>query len=202
MYTLRMSPASPYARKVRMAITAFGLQDQITMQTTDTNDLADSLQSQNPLGRIPVLVTPQGLCVYDSRVILDHLERLAGQALFPASGAARDAALTRAALAEGLIDSAIAWVYAERFARDQPPSTVWRERQQHKIKQALNHLEADIATWPKPSEGLGAPIALACALGYISFRAIHPWSEGRPQLTTWYQQVASTLPGFAATEPA
>ena len=52
MYTLRMSPASPYARKVRMAITAFGLQDQITMQTTDTNDLGDSLQSK-PAGAHP-----------------------------------------------------------------------------------------------------------------------------------------------------
>ena len=46
MYTLRMSPASPYARKVRMTVAAFGLQNQITMQATDTNDLADSLQSQ------------------------------------------------------------------------------------------------------------------------------------------------------------
>ena len=202
MYTLRMSPASPYARKVRMTIAAFGLQNQITMQTTDTNDLADSLQTQNPLGRIPVLITPEGLCLYDSRVILDHLERLANQRLYPAGGAARDAALTRAALAEGVIDSAIAWVYAERFAGEQPPSAVWRDRQQHKIQQALNHLEQDVPHWPGPSEGLGAPIALTCALGYLSFRAITPWQTNHPRLIAWYQKVAPTLPGFADTAPA
>jgi glutathione S-transferase len=201
MYTLRMSPASPYARKVRMTLAAFGLQNQIAMQATDTNDLADSLHSQNPLGRIPVLITPEGLCLYDSRVILDHLERLANQRLFPASGATRDAALTRAALAEGVIDSAIAWVYAERFAGDQPPSTVWRDRQQHKIRQALDHLEQEVLRWPAPSEGLGAPIALACALGYLSFRAITPWQTNRPRLTAWYQEVAIALPGFADTAP-
>ena len=48
------------------------------MQPADPNDAADTLRKQNPLGKIPVLILEDGTAYYDSRVILDYLDHLAG----------------------------------------------------------------------------------------------------------------------------
>ena len=115
MYVLRYSKASPYVRKILLAAHYLGLRDYITLEVADTSDPSDSLREQNPTGRIPVLVKQDGSSIYDSSVIMDFLERQSDNFLFPEKGDLRDLALTQAALAEGLIDSAIQWPGSARL---------------------------------------------------------------------------------------
>ena len=68
---LRSSPASPFARKVRIAAAVLGLANKIEVRETDLNDPADPIRVQNPLGKIPVLILDDGTIYYDSRVILN-----------------------------------------------------------------------------------------------------------------------------------
>ena len=99
MLTLRYSLASPYARKIRIAADILGLADRIEIVGVDLADPADSIRLQNPLGKIPAPVLEDGSSLYDSRVIAEYLDHLAGgDKLFPSrSGAAfRGAALAGA----------------------------------------------------------------------------------------------------------
>ena len=64
----------------RIAIKVLGLESRIDTREADLNDDADCLRTQNPPGKIPTLVLEDGTCLYDSRVILHHLDHLAGRA--------------------------------------------------------------------------------------------------------------------------
>jgi glutathione S-transferase len=108
MLILRYSPASPYARKIRIAADILGLADRIEIAGVDLADPADSIRVQNPLGKIPALVLEDGSSLYDSRVIAEYLDHLAGgEKLFPADPARRFAALRLQALGDGICDAAV-----------------------------------------------------------------------------------------------
>ena len=56
MMILRLTPPSPFGRKVNIAASLLGLSGEIKIESADTNDPADTVRRQNPLGKIPVLV--------------------------------------------------------------------------------------------------------------------------------------------------
>jgi len=56
MMILRSSPASPFARKVRIAMSLLGLADQIEIRDADLNSADDPIRTQNPLGKVPALI--------------------------------------------------------------------------------------------------------------------------------------------------
>ena len=56
MMILRTSAPSPYGRKIKIAASLLNLDKDIKVETADTNDPADTLRIQNPLGKIPILV--------------------------------------------------------------------------------------------------------------------------------------------------
>ena len=199
MYKLTFSPASPYVRKVLLSAYRVRIEGQIMLITVDSQD--DSLlRSQNPLGKIPVLQKPDGFFLFDSRVIIDYFNRLGG-GLIPMNGPERDIVLSRSALAEGLIDASLLVVYSDRYSGGEAPSKVWLELQLGKIERTLDFLENDIVNWSKPSGFDAANIGLGTALDYMSFRDVKEWQLGRPKLQKWFDNIASSLPGFSKTTP-
>ena len=81
MYKLTYSPASPYVRKVRLAGYLSGLNDQIELLNPD-HETHIEMKSNNPLGKIPVLMTPNNQYIFDSRVIVELLNDTSGK-LYP-----------------------------------------------------------------------------------------------------------------------
>ena len=77
MMILRSAAPSPFGRKVQIALALLGL-DDVKIEATDTMDAGGSLRRENPLGKIPVLITEDGTAYYDSRVILEYLDDRAG----------------------------------------------------------------------------------------------------------------------------
>jgi len=198
---LRFSPSSPFARKVRIAVSLLGLDDKIEPRETDLNDPADSIRKQNPLGKIPALVLDDGTTYYDSRVILEYLDHLAGGGrIIPREGPARFAALRLQALCDGVLDAGVLVVYESRYRPAEMRVQVWVERQQDKIKRAIDALEA---APPKldavPDVG---QIALACVLGYLDLRFAGDWRKTHPKLVAWHDRFAAQVPAFAATKVA
>ena len=107
-FTLRSSPRSPFGRKIRIAASLLGLTDEISIENTDTMSDTDSIRVQNPLGKIPTLILEDGTALYDSRVIVEYLDEIAGGGrLIPVDSGARFEVLTKAALADGMLDAAI-----------------------------------------------------------------------------------------------
>jgi len=116
MMILRSSPPSPFGRKVKIAASLVSLSGEIEVVAADTNNPSDSLHQQNPLGKIPALILEDGTIIFDSRVIVEHLDvRAGGNRLIPAEPRARLATQTAIALADGIMDAAILQIYEQRF---------------------------------------------------------------------------------------
>ncbi|HWC89470.1 MAG TPA: glutathione S-transferase N-terminal domain-containing protein, partial [Pirellulales bacterium] len=105
---LRSALPSPFGRKVRIAISLIGFDNDVKVEAADTGDVNDSVRRQNPLGKIPVLIAEDGNAYYDSRVILEYLDhRAAGGKIVPHDGTQRLLALRLQALADGILDASI-----------------------------------------------------------------------------------------------
>jgi glutathione S-transferase len=141
----------------------------------------------NPLGKIPTLVLDDGSSLADSRVICEYLDaQHDGDKLFPA-GEQRFRALTQQALADGLMDTAVALRY-ETFVR--PAAQQWGEwidKQKQRIDRVLDAFE-------QAADGFAAAptigtVAIGCALGYLDFRfADDDWRGGRARLAGWFER--------------
>jgi glutathione S-transferase len=197
MLVLRSSPASPFGRKVRIAAAILGLTARIDVVAADTNDPGDSLRSQNPLGKIPALVLEDGAVLYDSPVIVEYLDVLAGgNKIIPAAPGPRFAALTLQALADGIMDAALLQVYETRFRDPGQHVAKWLDHQAGKVARALAALEA--APPAAGARDIGA-IALACALGYLDLRFAGRWRADHPRLAGWLEDFAAAVPVFEET---
>lgn len=196
MLTLRSSPASPFGRKVKISASLLDLSDRITIQDADTLDPSDSLRTQNPLGKIPTLVLENGETLYDSRVIVEYLDHLAGGRIIP-RGEARFGALREQALADGIMDAALLQVYEGRYRAEDRREPKWVDLQAGKVKRGLDFAETHLST-PAREQHIGR-IALACALGYLDLRFQGTWREGYPRLVAWLDAFASAVPAFEAT---
>src|SRR6185369_14475026 len=104
MMILRSSPPSPFGRKVKIAMSILGLDQEMTIEKADPTDANDSIRKQNPLGKIPALIIEDGSVLYDSPVILEYLDhRAGGGKILPQESGARFAALTLQALCDGVL---------------------------------------------------------------------------------------------------
>jgi glutathione S-transferase len=200
MLVLRSSPASPFGRKVKIAASLLGLSDRIQIVEADTMNPEDNLRQQNPLGKIPTLVLENGEVLYDSRVIVEYLDHLAGGGKIYPSGMGRFTALRQQALADGIMDAALLQVYEGRWRAEDRREAKWVEHQVGKVKRALDHAEAELST-PAADLHIGH-IALACALGYLDLRMGGQWRESYPKLVAWLQDFDARVPVFAKTKVA
>ncbi len=157
---------------------------------TNTRDPNSDLPRDNPLGKIPTLITDEGDRLYDSPVVCEYLDSLHdGTRLFPPAGEARWRALRLQALGDGIIDATILCVVEGRRPPEQRSAEAVA-KQKGKIASALDALESDAAGLDAPAT-IGA-IALGCALGYLDFRfPDEDWRAGRPALAAWYRNFAA-----------
>ena len=197
---LRSSPASPFGRKVKIAAHVLGLIDKIDIIVADTLNPEDPLRTRNPLGKIPALTLDDGTTLYDSRVIVEYLDHVAGGGkIIPETDKERFEVLTLQALADGVMDAALLQVYETRFRDEDKRSSKWVEHQSGKVTRGLDALEVHVPHL-SPVPNLGA-ITVACALGYLDLRFGEGWRTGRPRLTAWLADFAARVPGYAATMP-
>src|SRR5437879_12118453 len=86
---LTFSPASPFARKVRIAAIETGLIDKIEFvpAAVAPGQPNEEYSKITPLTKLPVLILDNGDVLLDSYVIVEYLHELAGGGkLDPASG--------------------------------------------------------------------------------------------------------------------
>jgi len=197
MLTLRTSPASPFGRKVKISAALLGLSDRIEAVPADTNDPEDSLRRQNPLGKIPALILEDGEVLYDSRVIVEYLDHLAGGGKILPAGKDRFTVLRQQALADGIMDAALLQVYEGRYRSADRHEPKWVALQAGKIERGLAYAEAHLST-PAPNLHIGH-VALACALGYLDLRMGGTWRETHPRLVAWLADFEARVPAFAKT---
>jgi glutathione S-transferase len=200
MLTLRSSPASPFGRKVKMALIVTGLIDRVNVLNADTVDPTDSIRQQNPLGKIPALVLEDGSAVYDSRVIVDWIDETEGRHTLIPTGAQRIPVLRQQALADGLMDAAILQMYEKRFRPAEHHVQSWLDHQQGKVDRALDFMEQHLAG-VRPGVPHIGEITQAAALGYLDFRFAGAWRAAHPKLAAWLTDFVQRVPAFDQTAP-
>ena len=191
------SATSPYVRKVMACAIARGLDHQIELVTTNPHESPAALLRDNPLSKVPCLVTDDGLALFDSPVICEYLDSVGDVIpLFPAGGPLRWRALRLQAMGDGLMDAAV----LRRMEQGRPADTAREavmDRQAHAVARTLDQLEADL---PANHLDIGT-ITVACALGYLDLRfAADQWRAGRPKLAHWCEAM-SERPEIAQTAP-
>ncbi len=199
MMKLRYGPTSPFVRKVLVVAYETGLESRIERIATKVWAPDTDIGGDNPLGKIPALVLDNGEVLYDSPVISEYLDSLSARAkLFPASGAARWKALKLQALADGILDAAIARRHeSQRASERQEPTLI--ARYANVMRRAMSALEEEADSWGE-SLTIGQ-IAAGVACGYLDFRfAAEDWRSGRAKLAAWYERFAKR-PSMLATVP-
>jgi glutathione S-transferase len=189
---------SPYARKALVMAHEVGLVSRIEVVHHETGPLRrnEAVFALNPLGKVPVLLTDDGLCLFDSTVICEYLDGLHdGPKMIPPTGAARWRALRLQSLAQGLADAGIAlrWEIERR-----PEALRWPELgagQRAKLLAGFDFIEHEVSLDGPTDIG---QIALATTLSWLAFRRLSAFLEGRPHLARWYNRF-SERPSMAAT---
>ena len=196
MFTLRTSLTSPFGRKVRIGAGVLGVSEQITLVHADTLDATDTLRTQNPLGKMPVLLLQDGSALYDSWVILEFLQEQANsEALLPRAGLERYRVLTQAKLADGIADAALLMMYEARFREPEQMSRRWLDHQRGKVERGLAVFEAN-----PPEDKLDLiGISLVCMFGYLDWRKPVAWRPNHPNLVAWLERMRALYPIINAT---
>lgn len=184
---LYFSATSPYVRKCLVTAHELGVDQRITLLPANAHPVNRdrTLVAANPLGKVPTLVTDDGLALYDSRVICEWLDsRFGAGTLFPREGAARWQALVLQSLADGVLDAALLARYETAVRPEGQRWADWTAGQMDKIHTSLLSLEQA----PQQLQGrvdIGT-LALACALGYLDLRyADWGWRSRYPHVADW-----------------
>lgn len=195
---LYYSPTSPFVRKVHIVAIETGLVDDIDLITERPFDDGSTVHERNPLGKVPTLITSDGVTLFDSPVICEYLDSLhGGPKMFPIDQR-RWSALRYQALGDGIGDATL----LRRLELLRPVSQqshAWAERQSAAIKRSLAVLEAE-AHMLEAAFDIGA-IAVVCALGYVDLRYRElSWRSTHPRLASWFGEIAKRH-SVATTHP-
>lgn len=195
---LYYSPASPYARKIRVLLRELDLVGRVQEIIADPFANDAEFLAVNPLGKIPCLLTDEGQPLFDSDVIAAYLDSLSGRPSLFAFGPARWSLETLNSLCAGLLDSAVA-LRVEKTKPAEQQSPLWGERHRSAIVRGLEFLDA---RWESVPVGINAvTLVSACVLSYLDFR--HPeidWRARHPGLASWYAEF-SARPSLRDTAP-
>ena len=199
MMDLFYSPASPFARKVRVLLHETDQLADVTLRDSQQTPFSPNPANQNPLGKIPCLSRPEGPALYDSRVICRYLDDRAGAGLYPQ--ARLWDVLTIEATADGIMDAAVLMVYEGKFRPEDKQFPDFVDGQWSKITRALDALEGRWLSHLSGPLDMGQ-IAVGCALAYLDLRhGDRPWRDNRPGLAAFEARMAER-PSFAETTPA
>ena len=185
---LHWSPRSPFVRKVMIVAHEVGVADRIEMVRTvvAASEPNVCLMKENPQSRLPTLRVSDGTVIYDSPVICEYFDMLAGGGkLFPQGFSERLVAMRRQSLGDGMLDTLLMW----RGEVTRPPA-----------QQSIKHMQAwrlktnvSVDALEEETDALAASpfsighVALGVALGYIDFRFPElNWREGHPKIAAWH----------------
>ncbi len=194
---LLYSSTSPYSSKVRMALRYLDIEAEVVRVATseDPPELIDN----NPLGKIPTLLSDQDGPIFDSVAIMHYLNRRSEGGLYPRKNRKRTEAEVLEALCDGITDCLVAIVYERRQRPEERVHQPYIDRQWQKVSRGLDYLNAHL---PKTGKSLhGGHFSLAALIGYLMLRFPGEWEDGRTALAAWPQKFEKRFEDYAELKP-
>jgi glutathione S-transferase len=195
------SLTSPYVRKVRIALIEKNLAYEFI---NDSPWAADTgVAEYNPLGKVPALVTDDGVALFDSNILLEHIELVTpAPALLERDPHAALQQKQLVALADGIMEAGIAILLEGRRPAEKQHAE-WVARQRGKIERGLAAMErhAQGRAWLHGSAFSAADIAAGCMLFWLDFRMPEfDWRGFFPALRSLAERLGARS-SFAQTVP-
>lgn len=159
-----------------------------------------TIWSFNPLGKVPCLILDDGSPLFGGLVICEYLDSLSvtGASVFPKTPE-RWPALRQAMMGEGMFDATTNMrVEGWRKAEERHSDYMLRERR--KVINMLDGMEREAKQFANAPFHIGH-ICMAGGISYLELRnpiqehdmvtgdAAFNWREGRPNLSSWYDQI-------------
>lgn len=192
---------SPYVRKARIVLAEKKIDYDWVIDSPNNPDSA--VPQHNPLARVPVLVLDDGTAIFDSPVIVEYLDNLSpNNKLFPQPSRERIEVKRWEALADGLLDAAIA-VRLESLRPAGERSQKWIDDNRKVIDASLAFMARELGEngWCMGTPFTFADVAVGCALGYLAFRFPEiDWAGEYPNLAKLYDKLLQR-PSFADSIP-
>lgn len=191
---------SPYVRRVAIAMAHYGI--PFEHESLSVFRHVDAMRKTNPLLRVPMLTTPDGMALHESAFILDYLDELAQEsgreALVPAAGRMRHLVWQVTARAQFAVDKAVAILYEHR----RPPELrwpEWEERLRNQLVTALGLLEESLTgEWFVGERMTHADVMTAVTVSFIKYSEPAEWPAGGfPKLEALTRRLEQT-PAFVA----
>ncbi|WP_306603636.1 glutathione S-transferase N-terminal domain-containing protein [Azonexus sp.] len=195
------TPTSPYVRKVRIVLAEKKMEYEFIVDAPSQE--GSRVPLLNPLGRIPVLLLDEETPIYDSRVIVEHIDNVTpNNKLLPGPNRERTEIKRWEALADGLCDAAVAILLESRRPKKEQ-SASWIQRQRDVVTRSLAALEVQVGekAFCTGMHFSLADIAVGTALGYLCFRFPEiTWQENHPNLSRLHDKLMQR-PSFIDTVP-
>jgi len=187
------SIASPFVRKARIAFLEKKIDIELVLE--DVWSPESTLQTLNPVGKVPTLVLDDGSVFYDSSVIVEYADTLSPVGhLIPSSGKERAIVKTWEALADGILEAAVLTRLERTWGpRGQNISQEWINRQLSKISVGLKTISDNLGsnTWCYNNQFGLADIAVGTVCGYLLFRFPEiKWQDEFPNLSAFYEKLS------------
>lgn len=195
---LYINTTSPFVRPVRIAIAEKGLDDRVTTEIVNPWEDPEDFLAANPAGRVPTLMTDDGMPIAEASLILRYLDLIAPEPpLVPDDDAEKT--LATAALAIGATEAATA-VIIGRKSSDGFDTDMVGSKRFRTMAHALRRLDASPPHDFSERVDLGNITAIT-ALDYILFRfPDRDWLAELPTLKAWHER-QQDRPSLRATFP-
>ncbi len=173
-----------------MAAQHHGLLDRIELVSCMPADRTPELMTNNPLGKIPVLILENGRSIIDSPVIAAYFDAIGQNAkLLPQAPLEHVQIKHLEAVADGILDAAVLCVL-ETWRPEEKRWSFQFEKQLDNLRRALEFLEkqADFFSLPLSMAHLSLGAAIAYIHGRLPAIGIEEdWLKNTPQLAAWYE---------------
>lgn len=199
MYKVISATPSPYARKVRIALLEKGIPFELVTEVPWNKDT--ETPRYNPLEKVPILLTPDGHSVFESRYVLEWIEiKHPEPPLAPKDPDLLLEMKRYEVIADGACD-AFVLMFIERSREH--PSADWTARQKRKADGALRELASSIGDREFAVAGrlTYADLAVVSLLGWMKVRMPdYGWEALYPNLARSAARL-ETRPSFQKTVP-
>lgn len=186
---LYITPTSPYARVARMVAAEKDILGRIEVIVAETRKPGSPYYAINPSGRVPYLVTDDGIDLEDSYLIARYLDRQAGTpTLTPPLEADGFGYGRLEARARSLVDGLSVWVREMRRPETERSPTIIAH-EQARAERLADIWQHEVANpWMQGPLNL-AQLYLIAGLDQITHAGLVDLTDGRPALLDWARRL-------------
>ncbi len=202
---LFLTPRSPFARRVRLAMTRAGV--DFKLQETNVFEPAPDFLARNPLGLVPVLSLKDGRSLVDSAAIAEAIHDEFG-GIWPSDRSIRLGVRLASTWAVGIMTAAVAYFLETKMHA--VPDESWSKDHEAVVARTLAVIEASDLSGPywissevdTMGELTQAGWDLAVALEYVTLRLPHlAWEAKHPKLKPLLERCRKSTAFRESTPP-